>query len=77
MPDEYLRRLKRRDHELSKALREAIMQVVADYSDCNLLEPMSDVVCELDARGMLSASALIDVVGQWLEEGAVWPPNSR
>jgi hypothetical protein len=52
------------------------MQVAADYTDCELSEPMSDIICELDSRGMLSASALVDILDQWLAEGAHWPPNT-
>ena len=64
----------RRDEALSRRLREAIMQVVADYADCDLLTPVSDIVCELHSRELLSAPALVDVLTQWLDEGAHWPP---
>jgi len=65
-----------REHALAKCLKQAIMEVVADFSDCDLMTPMSDIICELDSRRMLSASALVDVIEQWLQEGAHWPPNT-
>jgi hypothetical protein len=76
MSDDFMSRMERRDHELAEKLREAVMQVAADYTDCDLLEPMSDIICELHSRGMLSASGLVDVLDQWLAEGAHWPPNT-
>jgi hypothetical protein len=54
-----------RQHDFNAHLKKAVMEVVADYSDCDLIAPLHDLIIELGSRGMLNAGALIAALEQW------------
>lgn len=57
-----------RNLDFRTKLQAAIDETMADYTECNLLETMHDILIDLDKRGLLSVPALIDALAQWVEE---------